>query len=115
MTAQPETPAGEVPEWTIGWRLQRALAHAGIQAGDIAIELGVSRATVSRWLNDRGDTPLRWAYIDRWAQLTGVPALWLCHGDLKPCGPRLTLVRDVSAGQARSNFMQRFSYSDMAS
>lgn len=95
------TDTAVVPDWTIGWRLQRALAHAGIQAGDIAVELGVSRATVSRWLNDKGDTPLRWAYIDRWSELTGVPAVWLCHGDISPCGPQ----KRRSDGQ--SDFMQK--------
>lgn len=87
-----------VPDWTIGWRLQRALGHAGIASGDIAVELGVSRATVSRWLNDKG-MPLRWAYIDRWADLTGVSSRWLCHGDTGPCGPRNAEGRPVSAGQ----------------
>jgi transcriptional regulator with XRE-family HTH domain len=86
MTEQPQ-PAGDIPEWTIGWRLQRALAHAGIPAGDVAVDIQVSRATVSRWLNDRG-LPPRWVYIERIAELTGVPALWLCHGDLGPCGGR---------------------------
>jgi transcriptional regulator with XRE-family HTH domain len=81
------TQQGAVPEWTIGWRLQRALGYAGIAAGDMAVELQVSRATVSRWLNDKG-LPPRWVYLERWAELTGVSALWLCHGDVDPCGPR---------------------------
>jgi transcriptional regulator with XRE-family HTH domain len=106
MTAQPDTAPGVVPQWTIGWRLQRALAFGGIPAGDLAAELQVSRATVSRWLNDRG-LPPRWVYLERIAGLTGVAALWLCHGDLKPCGPRpVADLADVSAGRRGSNFMQ---------
>jgi transcriptional regulator with XRE-family HTH domain len=69
-----------VPEWTLGWRMQRALAHAGITAGEIADELGVHRGTVSRWLNDRGMPP-RAIYLKEWALRTGVPIGWLRHGD----------------------------------
>lgn len=64
-----------VPTWTTGWRMQRALAHAGISVEQMAQELGVSRSTVSRWLNDRG-TPSR-GYLTLWAQRTGVPYEWL--------------------------------------
>jgi transcriptional regulator with XRE-family HTH domain len=67
---------GEIPEWTLGWRLQRALAHAGIGAQEMADELGVTRSTVSRWMNDRGGPP-RLIYVRQWALLTGVPASWV--------------------------------------
>jgi len=29
-----------VPEWTLGWRLQRSLAHAGMDIEDMAKEIG---------------------------------------------------------------------------
>ena len=41
----------------------------------VAAELGVSRSTVSRWLNDRG-TPSR-GYLKLWAMMTRVPIQWL--------------------------------------
>jgi hypothetical protein len=94
MTAQPDH-AGVIPDWTIGWRIQRALGHAGIPAGDIAVDLQVSRGTVSRWLNDKG-LPPRGVYLERIAELTGVPFLWLCHGDMRPCGPRLVVTNPDS-------------------
>lgn len=73
-------PAAVVPGWTLGWRLQRALAHAGLTTEEIAAELGVSRSTISRWLNDRGAPP-RPVYIRMWALRCGVPYGWLKEGD----------------------------------
>ena len=79
MTEMPET-VGEIPEWTLGWRLQRSLAHAEISVEEIADEMGVSRSTVSRWLNDRGAPP-KAAYVKMWAFRTGVPYAWLSDTD----------------------------------
>lgn len=68
-----------IPEWTLGWRLQRALAHAGISAEEMGRELGVTRATISRWMHDRGGAP-RLIYVKQWALRTGVPLAWLQDG-----------------------------------
>lgn len=68
-----------VPEWTLGWRLQRALAHAGIAVEDMARALGVSRSTVSRWMHDQGARP-RVVYLKRWADWCGVSPSWLSDG-----------------------------------
>jgi transcriptional regulator with XRE-family HTH domain len=70
MSQMTESPA--VPKWTLGWRLQRSLAHAGIGVQEMARELGVSRSTISRWMNDRGASP-RSIYLTRWAARCGVP------------------------------------------
>lgn len=67
---------GVIPEWTLGWRLQRALDFAGITATDMADELGVARGTVSRWMNDHGAPP-RLAYVKMWALRCGVNLGWL--------------------------------------
>lgn len=72
----------QIPEWTLGWRLQRALTHADIQTDQMAAELGVSRSTVSRWLNDRGSAP-KIAYLKVWALRTGVPLEWLTGGEAR--------------------------------
>ncbi len=92
MTEMPQ--AGVIPEWTLGWRMQRALAHAEISVEAIAGELGVSRSSVSRWLNDRGAPP-RAAYLKLWALRTGVPYEWLTGPDFRRgfrTAPFLTLV-----------------------
>ena len=72
-----------VPEWTLGWRLQRALAYANIPVDAMAKALGVSRSTVSRWMNDRGAEP-RHIYLSRWAEWCGVSASWLTTGQMDP-------------------------------
>lgn len=82
MSEMPEV--GQIPEWTLGWRMQRALAHAGISVNEIADEMGVSRATISRWINDKGAPP-RTIYLKEWALRTGVPLGWLA-GDPSPRG-----------------------------
>ena len=77
LAAMSEMPdGGDIPEWTLGWRLQRALAHAGVSAEEMADEIGVSRTTVSRWMNDRG-TPPRIGYVRLWAMRTGCSLEWV--------------------------------------
>ena len=73
---------GIVPDWTLGWRMQRALAHADVSVEQMGEELGVSRSTVSRWLNDRGGPP-RIGYLKLWALRTGVPLEWLVTGGVR--------------------------------
>lgn len=70
------------PEWTLGWRLLRSLAHAGISIEGMAAELGVSRSTVSRWINEHGGPP-RLVYLKEWAARTGVPLEWLREGQVQ--------------------------------
>lgn len=72
-----------IPAWTLGWRLQRALAHAGISVQGMANELDVSRSTISRWINDNG-TPPRSGFVKLWALRTGVPYEWLAEGVERP-------------------------------
>lgn len=50
---------------------------------DMAVEIGVSRATIHRWFAD-DDAPVRAAYIRTWADVTHVPARWLEHGVIDP-------------------------------
>lgn len=68
-----------IPEVTLGWRLQMALAKVDMQSADMADELGVHRATVSRWMNERGAPP-KTAYIKQWAIRCGVDYEWLATG-----------------------------------
>src|SRR5262245_16319103 len=68
-----------VPEWTLGWRLQRALGFADVTVETMAAELGVSRATISRWCHDIGAPP-RTIYLRAWAARCQVSYDWLLTG-----------------------------------
>jgi transcriptional regulator with XRE-family HTH domain len=72
---------GSIPPETLGWRLQRTLSFADVSVEQMSTELGVSRSTVSRWLNDRGTPSL--GYLKIWALRCGVPFGWLM-GDENP-------------------------------
>jgi transcriptional regulator with XRE-family HTH domain len=82
-----------IPQWTRGWRLQRALGHLKETTGEILTaeqfgdELGVSRSTLSRWMNDHG--PVRDIYLRQWAFRCGVNFNWLKDGETvrPPGGP----------------------------
>lgn len=80
----------QVPVWTLGWRMQRSLAHAGIGIDDISEELGVSRSTVSRWVNDHARP--RIGYLKLWAMRCGVPLPWLVDGVDDEEGSRTVLL-----------------------
>ena len=47
---------------------------------DMAAELGVSTATISRWMNSDGTPPNR-GYITSWAAFTGCDLQWLLTGE----------------------------------
>ena len=81
MSAAAETPA--VPPWSLGWRMQRALAWAELSVQEIADELGVNRTTISRWMHDVGAPP-RTIYLRAWAARCRVPYEWLAFGDELP-------------------------------
>jgi transcriptional regulator with XRE-family HTH domain len=86
VTSATQTAAAHVvPDWTLGWRLQRALAHAEVSVEDMAGELGVTRSTISRWMHDRGAPP-RPIYVKQWALRTGVSQEWLLSGSSPTIG-----------------------------
>jgi transcriptional regulator with XRE-family HTH domain len=66
-------------DWTLGWRLRRSAAFAGIELQSMAEYLEVSKQTISRWTRDE-DRPKR-VFIKAWAERTGVPLDWLEDGD----------------------------------
>lgn len=73
--SQPNT---VIPQWTLGWRLQRALAHADMSVEEMAAELGVTRQTAGRWMHDHVEP--RTGFLKLWALRTGVPYEWLLTG-----------------------------------
>ena len=66
-----------IPALTLGWRLKMALGEYDAQS--IAADLGVHRATVARWMADRGAPP-KVAYIKQWALITRTDVNWLLTG-----------------------------------
>lgn len=77
MTQSPVS--ADVPMWTIGDRLGKALSHADISVGDMAAYLGLSRNSVSAYINDRQE-PKRQTLL-LWAMRTGVALEWLESGE----------------------------------
>lgn len=75
-----DTAQTKVPAVTLGWRLRIAMEFADIKADEMAARLHVHRGTITRWTHDVGSAP-RGIYIERWAELTGVPLDWLLGPD----------------------------------
>ena len=78
---------GQVPPLTLGWRLKMSLAQADMSVQEMADELGVVRATVTRWTHDQiQPKPM---VLKVWALRTGVPLAWLVTGEAptSPSGP----------------------------
>ena len=76
-----ELPAG-VPRWDTADRMRKALRVAGIGVSEMADYLGVSRTSVSNWINGR--VPPSIQTLRLWALRTGVPYPWLLGGDTVP-------------------------------
>lgn len=66
---------GSVPQWDLGDRMRKALKHAGISVEEIADYLGVTRGTVSTWVNGRIVPSVQTLRL--WAMQTGVDYEWL--------------------------------------
>jgi transcriptional regulator with XRE-family HTH domain len=88
MSEQPAAAAGDaVPVWTFGDRLRKALSHSDTSFQEMAEYLGVSRNTVSNYVNDH--IPPTSGTVRLWTLRTGVPFPWLCHGTLESCTPQI--------------------------
>jgi transcriptional regulator with XRE-family HTH domain len=72
--SEPAFPAGG-PEWDVADRLRKALRHADLGVTEIADYLGVSRTSVSNWINGRVDPSTQTLRL--WALKTGVAYEWL--------------------------------------
>jgi hypothetical protein len=77
--AQEQASANAIPEWTLGWRLKRALTHGKVSVQEMADHLDYSRGQLSRYLNDKGEPPRR-SVLRMWALRCGVPFDWLAYG-----------------------------------
>lgn len=68
----------EPPEWDRADRMRKALRHAGIEVQQMADYLGVSRSSVSNWINGR--FPPSTQTLRLWALRCAVPYDWLTDG-----------------------------------
>jgi len=66
-------------EFDLADRLRKSLRVSGVSVGSMAHSLGVSRNTVSNWINGRG-RPCE-AQLTVWAAITDAPAIWLESGE----------------------------------
>ena len=84
MSTQPQ---GIIPEWTLGDRLRKAREETGLDQGQFADEIGISRNSVSN--AETGATRPIKVTLKAWALRTGVPVEWLLTG-VVPAGPKPT-------------------------
>lgn len=59
-------------------RMRKSLRVSGISVGAMAEHVGVSRETVSTWINGHHRPSV--ATLRVWAAVTGAPFDWLAHG-----------------------------------
>lgn len=72
--------SGSVPEWDTADRMRKALRVADIGVQEIADYLGVSRNTVSTWINGRITPSLQTLRL--WALRCGVDFEWLAADEI---------------------------------
>jgi transcriptional regulator with XRE-family HTH domain len=65
-------------EFDLADRLRKSLRVSGVSVGSMARSLGVSRNTVSNWINGRGEPRIEQLTI--WAAITDAPLSWLETG-----------------------------------
>ncbi|MDB2211739.1 helix-turn-helix domain-containing protein [Mycobacteroides abscessus] len=75
---------GTIPEFDKADRLKKAISVSDTGVAEMAEYLGVTRETLSRYLNGRNETPL--AIVRLIAMRTGVPVEWILTGNA-PDGP----------------------------
>ena len=79
-----------VPTWTLGDRLRKAREFAGLEQGELAVRIGVSRGTVSNYELNRGQRPPKRLVVRAWAEITGVPLDWIEAADTEASSGGLT-------------------------
>lgn len=90
--------AVEIPEpmWTLGDKIAKARRNAGLEQADLAANVGVSRALVSKWERDLSEPTVSQARSI--AAATGVSFEWLSRSGWtslnavpEPADPRIPL------------------------
>jgi transcriptional regulator with XRE-family HTH domain len=89
-----------IPTWDVADRMRKALRFSGVGVQEIADYLGVSRNTVSTWINGRIEPSKQTVRL--WALRTGVPFEWLETGKT-PTGPEPDEGLNVERARRDSN------------
>lgn len=93
-----------LPVWTLQDRIAKARNHAGLNQGELAEKLGVSRNTLNRWENGSRNPSVK--NLQALAEVTGVPLGWFYQEDNSepalhpPLPERITLIRDGNGYKA---------------
>lgn len=74
--------AAHAPSWTLGDRLRKAREFAGLEQGELATRIGVSRGTVSNYELGHGTRPPKRIVLRAWAAECHVPYAWLVDDPL---------------------------------
>ena len=84
--------------------MRKSLRHASVEVQEMAVYLGVSRTSVSNWINGRVDPSVQTLRL--WALRCGVPFEWLRDGgpdpDHMPPGPGITADQEDYEEMCRS-------------
>jgi transcriptional regulator with XRE-family HTH domain len=75
-----------IPTFTLGDRLAKARDTAGIKSQDMAKLLDVSRTTITNY--ESGRTVPTVTTVQRWSEITGVPASWIIDEPEEPVRSR---------------------------
>jgi transcriptional regulator with XRE-family HTH domain len=84
------TTIGVIPQFSVGDRLRKARELTGLDQGQFADEIGVSRGTIYNYENGRSQP--KKVVLLAWQMRTGVPIEWLMHG-IDPTTPAVTITR----------------------
>lgn len=87
-----------VPEFNLGDRLRKSMELSKVSVADMATAFGVSRDTVSRWINNR--TKPSAAVLHLWATGCGVDEEWLKTGTPSVEASKIATVRAMEAMKA---------------
>jgi transcriptional regulator with XRE-family HTH domain len=90
---------GPIPQFTMGDRLRKARELAGVESGDFADEIGVSRNTITNYERDK--VRPRKIVLNAWALRTGVPLQWLLTGTAPASPPEGDAAEAVDTSCAR--------------
>jgi transcriptional regulator with XRE-family HTH domain len=78
-----EAERSRIPEWSLGERLRKARAWAGVSVEQLAADIGRTSRTIRNYENDATTAPL--LVLKCYAMRTRVPVRWFQTGE--DCGP----------------------------